>query len=499
MSDWKQKKEAGLSDYVFGKVQPQSVDLEAAVLGALMLDKAAFPVVSQILKPEMFYTDAHQEIYRTMVNLTMKSAPIDLLTVAESLMAEKNIEQVGGAAYLSELTDRVGSSANIEYHAKVVMQKWMQRKSIECASGLIKSCYEDGDVFISIEDFEKEFLKVTNFAFSGSTLIGDVIPKLLERARDVHDRGDELLGLNLSGISSFEELHAGGLPGDLITISGDTGSGKSSFFNNIMCSAVLRGFPVYSWSNELTKEQQASRVIASFSGVNALRIAAGRYLNDESDKKNVDYSVEKIIDKSISLDFGDMGLQKLSSTIINLHKTRGIKVFLFDRLELFDLTIAGRNQEDTAKGMYTTKLRKLANEFGLTIVLAAQLRKSFESRPGKVPTKIDIKGSGAIMQDSTKIFIFYRPERYNYDTFQDGTPAADMGEIIIEKNSHGDEGGRVKVKFYKKRTVWGVDFMAESGLETDQFDPNFKPTQFPVPENMQVKPDKSNDGEKIPF
>ncbi|MFQ5486442.1 MAG: DnaB-like helicase C-terminal domain-containing protein, partial [Desulfobacterales bacterium] len=246
-----------------------------------------------------------------------------------------------------------------------------------------------------------------------------------------------------------------GMSGDFITISGDTGSGKSSFFNNILCQAVLDGFPVYSWSGEMTPQQQTTRMLAAFSGINSLKIKAGKYIDDVNDFTSLENAIEKIIGKDVFLDFGHMNIQKLTSTIINKHRVEGIKVFLLDRLELFDLSV--KRDEDQAKGVFTSRLRSLANELGVTIVMAAQLRKSFESRPRKIPEIVDIKGAGAIIQDSTKIFLLYRPELYGLPEFEDGFTSDGKGEIFIKKNSHGGLG-KERVDFNKYQTTWGVNF-----------------------------------------
>ncbi|HFA51692.1 MAG TPA: replicative DNA helicase [Bacteroidetes bacterium] len=221
------KREGELSDYVFGKVQPQAVDLEAAVLGALMLDKDALPIILDILQPESFYTDAHQLIYRAVLRLFEKSHPVDLLTVTEELKKSGDIESIGNAYYLVELTGRVGSSANIEYHARIVAQKHIQRELIKVSTQIIKDAYEDTtDVFTLLDDAEQGLFNVTQNNLSRQyESMGELASKTLKILEELKDKEDGLTGVP-TGFTELDRLTSGWQSSDLIIIAARPGMGK---------------------------------------------------------------------------------------------------------------------------------------------------------------------------------------------------------------------------------------------------------------------------------
>ncbi|MEZ4958139.1 MAG: DnaB-like helicase N-terminal domain-containing protein, partial [Saprospiraceae bacterium] len=234
------KRDGELSDYVFGKVQPQAVDLEAAVLGALMLDKDALPIVMDIIRPESFYTDAHQLIYRAVLRLFEKSHPVDLLTVTEELKKSGDIETIGGAYYLVELTGRVGSSANIEFHARIVAQKHIQRELIKVSTQIIRDAYEDTtDVFTLLDDAEQGLFAVTQNNLSRQyESMGALASKTLKILEELKDKEDGLTGVP-TGFTELDRLTSGWQPSDLIILAARPGMGKTSFVLALARNAAL--------------------------------------------------------------------------------------------------------------------------------------------------------------------------------------------------------------------------------------------------------------------
>ena len=216
-----------LSDFVFGKVPPQAVPLEEAVLGALMLDKDALTSVMDIIRSETFYLDAHQFIYKAMLSLFARSQPIDLLTLTEELRKEGNLEKIGGPYYLVELTNRVASSANIEYHARIIAQKHIQRELIKVSSSVIKDAYEDTtDVFQLLDDAEKGLFNITqNNLNKGSESMGALSSRLLKQLEELSKKEDGLTGVP-TGFTDLDRLTSGWQPSDLIIVAARPGMGK---------------------------------------------------------------------------------------------------------------------------------------------------------------------------------------------------------------------------------------------------------------------------------
>lgn len=258
------KREGELADYVFGKVQPQAVPLEEAVLGALMLDKDALPIVLDIMRPESFYSEAHQLIYRAIMRLFEKSHPVDLLTVTEELKKSGDIDTVGGAYYLVELTSRVASSANIEYHARIVAQKHIQRELIKVSTQIIRDAYEDTtDVFTLLDDAEKGLFAVTQNNLSRQyESMGQLASKTLKILEELKNKEEGLTGVP-TGFTALDRLTSGWQPSDLIIVAARPGMGKTSFTLALARNAAVDfQKPVALFSLEMASTQLVQRLIS---------------------------------------------------------------------------------------------------------------------------------------------------------------------------------------------------------------------------------------------
>src|SRR5690349_12743404 len=236
----RRKTQVDLSSMVYGKVPPQAKDLEEAVLGAVMIEKSAFDTIVEILKPECFYVEAHQRIFKSMQSLANKSQPIDILTVAEELRSKDELEMIGGAYYVTKLTNAVVSSANIEAHARIVLQKFIQRELIRISGEIIGDAFEDTtDVFDLLDDAESKLFEITNNHLRRNfDTIDSVLVKTIQRIEDLRHKNEDITGVP-SGFSALDHITYGWQTTDLIILAARPAVGKTAFALNLARNAAL--------------------------------------------------------------------------------------------------------------------------------------------------------------------------------------------------------------------------------------------------------------------
>jgi replicative DNA helicase len=260
-----------LGTMVFGKIPPQAKELEEAVLGAIMLEKSAFDTVIEILKPECFYVEAHQRIFRTMQALAQKSLPIDLLTVVEELKKREELEVVGGPYYVSKLTNSVVSSANIDAHSRIVLQKFIQRELIRISAETIGDAYEDStDVFDLLDEAESKLFEITNNHLRKNfDDINTVLVKTIQRIEDMRNRDEDITGVP-SGFAKLDTITYGWQPTDLIVLAARPSVGKTAFALNLARSAALhptKPTAVAFFSLEMSAGQLVQRILSAESDI----------------------------------------------------------------------------------------------------------------------------------------------------------------------------------------------------------------------------------------
>ena len=263
----RRKSSLDLSSMVYGKVPPQARDLEEAVLGAIMLEKPAFDTVVEILKPECFYVDAHQRIFRAMQNLAQKSMPIDLLTVVEELRTKEELELVGGPYYVTKLTNAVVSSANVETHSRIILQKFIQRDLIRISGEVISDAYEDSvDVFDLLDEAESKLFEITNNHLRKNfDSIDTVLVKTIQRIEDMRSRQEDITGVP-SGFPSLDRITYGWQPTDLVILAARPSVGKTAFALNLARNAALHATkptPIAFFSLEMSAGQFVQRILSA--------------------------------------------------------------------------------------------------------------------------------------------------------------------------------------------------------------------------------------------
>lgn len=424
-----------------GKIPPQSVDLEEVVLGAMMIDKKGVDEVIDILHPDVFYKDAHKYIYEAIFKLFESSEPVDLLTVSSQLKKEGRLEAVGGDFYLIKLTQKVASSAHIEFHARIILQKYIQRSLIKISSEIIEEAYSDStDVFDLLDNAEAKLYEVTqgNLKRSAETAQNLVI-QAKKKIEEISNK-EGLSGIP-SGFDKLDKLTSGWQPSDLIIVAARPGMGKTaltlSMARNI---AVNSGIPVAFFSLEMSSVQLITRLISSETGLSSEKLRTGKLEKHEWEQLNVKVKTLEnaplFIDDTPSLSIFD--LRAKARRLASQHK---IKLIIIDYLQL--MTAGGSQKGGNREQEISTisrNLKALAKELDVPVIALSQLSRAVETRGGsKRPILSDLRESGAIEQDADIVSFIYRPEYYKIDEWDDEerTPTQGQAEFIVAKHRNG--------------------------------------------------------------
>jgi replicative DNA helicase len=430
-----------ISHLLYGKVPPQARELEEAVLGAILIEKDSISYVSDILKPESFYVDAHATIFRAIQDLFARSQPIDLLTVTEELRKKAQLENVGGAFYLSELTNKVASSANVEYHARIIIQKFIQRELIRISNDVIRDSYEDTtDVFDLLDMAERRIYEITDKNLRNSTQgIGQLVSKSILQIDGLLAREDGLLEDSVpSGYLELDKLTSGWKATDLIIIAARPSMGKTAFVLNLARNAAVDfNMPIAIFSLEMGAVQLAKRLISMETEINAQNITNGKLSEEEyalmRDK------VERLSQAPIFInDQPAINIYELRAQCRRLQNAHGIKMVIIDYLQLMSGSgDKGMNREQEISNI-SRSLKGLAKELNIPVIALSQLNRSVETRGGdKKPQLSDLRESGSIEQDADMVMFLYRPEYYKMEDDKEGVSLKGICDIIIAKHRNG--------------------------------------------------------------
>ncbi len=445
-----QSKPISMSELVLGKVPPQALPLEEAVLGALMLDKNALPLIIDILQPESFYLDAHQFIYRAMRRLFEKSNPIDLLTVTEELRKSEDLEKIGGTYYLVELTNRVASSANIEYHARIVAQKHIQRELIRVSTVTIHDAYEDStDVFQLLDDAEKGLFSITQQNLNRAALdMGTLTARLMKQLVELSAKEDGLTGVP-SGFTALDRVTSGWQPSDLIIMAARPGMGKTSLVLAIARNAAMEfNKPVALFSLEMASVQLVQRLLSLESEITGSKFRTGKL--EQYEWQQLQSAIDKVSEAPIFIDDTPaINIFELRAKCRRLKMQHDIQLIIVDYLQLMSGTgesNKGGNREQEIANI-SRSLKGLAKELNVPVIALSQLSRAVETRGGsKRPQLSDLRESGSIEQDADIVSFIYRPEYYQIMEDEEGNSLKGIAEIIIAKHRNGALE-TVKLKF----------------------------------------------------
>ncbi len=464
-----------------GRVPPQAVELEEAVLGALLIDNSALNQVIDILSPEAFYKDAHARIYQSIHDLFGRSEAIDILTVSQDLRKNGHLETVGGEYYLVHLSQRVSSSAHIEYHARIIVQKHIQRELIRISSEIINDAFEEGtDVMDLLDKAEQSLFNVAqgnlkkNYESSQ-----DLIHQAISRIEEISKK-EGLSGVP-SGFTQVDRVTSGWQRSDLVIIAARPGMGKTAFVLSMARNmAIDHNTPVAVFSLEMSSVQLITRLISSETGLSSEKLRKGNL--DDHEWQQLLAKVKNLEDAPIFIDdtpaLSVFDMRAKCRRLVAQHK---VGIIIIDYLQL--MTAGGGKSSGNREQEISTisrSLKSIAKELSVPVIALSQLSRAVETRGGsKRPLLSDLRESGAIEQDADIVSFIYRPEYYGITEWDDdGSPCESQGEFIIAKHRNGSlENVRLKFEGHMAKfsdlEVSGSEFessLIESRMNSDEDD-----------------------------
>lgn len=470
-----------------GRIPPQATDIEEVVLGAMMLEKDAVNAVIDILQPEVFYKEAHQIIFKAIKELFGKSEPVDILTVTNQLRFTGEIEIVGGAYFISQLTNRVTSAANIEFHARILQQKYIQRKLILISSEVIKDAYEDTtDVFELLDRAESKLFEVGegNLRRDFSSM-NDLIKQAIEDIEAAKNSGNALRGVP-SGYTDLDRITQGWQKSDLIILAARPSMGKTAFALNLARNAaVVHHKPVAFFSLEMSSIQLVTRLISTETSLQAETLRKGDLKDYEWAQLNA--KISSLVDAKIFIDdTPQLSVFELRAKCRRLKQQYDIQMVYIDYLQLMTAGSDHKGNREQEISNISRSLKSLAKELDIPVLALSQLSRNVESRPGsKKPILSDLRESGAIEQDADMVIFIYRPEYYGL-TEENGSSTKGVAVINIAKHRNGKLGD-VNLKFvgqfarFEDSDAFPNNFNAGSGILPNQ---NFEHAEKILPSKM---------------
>ena len=422
-----------------GRVPPQAVDLEEAVLGALLIDKNALSKIVDILHDGAFYNEKHQHIFKSVVRLFGENQPVDILTVASDLRKEGLMKQAGGEVYLAQLSQKVSSAAHIEYHARIIIQKHIQRELIRISSEIIESAFDETtDVLELLDSSEQKLFEVAQGNLKRNYESSEaLIRQALERIEHI-SKQEGLSGVP-SGFSDLDRLTSGWQPSDLIILAARPGMGKTAFVLSMARNmAIEHDKKVAIFSLEMSSVQLITRIISSETGLNSEKLRKGDLTDYEW--KNLTSGVVDLEKAKLFIDDTPaLSVFDLRAKVRRLASTQGLDVIIIDYLQL--MTVGGSKAQGNREQEISTisrSLKSIAKELNVPVIALSQLSRAVETRStSKRPMLSDLRESGAIEQDADIVSFIYRPQYYQIDEWEDGSPCENEAEIIIAKHRNG--------------------------------------------------------------
>ena len=436
----------------YGKLPPQAIDLEEAVLGALMLEKDAFSLVGDLLEPNAFYKDEHQRIYRAIHKLFVGDNPVDLFTVTEALRQSSELEQIGGAYYLAQLTSRVASAAHIEFHVRIIVQKYMQRKLIAMCTELQTMAYDETvDVADLMDKAQKEVFDLADGNIKKDTAeIAPIIAEAIIGIEAASKKPDGISGVP-SGFNALDAVTSGWQESDLIIIAARPAMGKTAFVLSMARNmAVQHKQPVAIFSLEMSGVQLVNRLIASETELSSEKLKTGRLSDGEW--QQLHSRVKSLIEAPILVDDTPaLSIFELRAKCRRLKQKYGIKALIIDYLQLMTAGADMRGNREQEISMISRQLKIIAKELSIPVIALSQLNRNVESRQDKKPMLSDLRESGSIEQDADMVMFIHRPEKYGIETDDEGNSLKGIASIIIAKHRNGSVG-EVNLRFRAELT-----------------------------------------------
>ncbi|MDX1546068.1 MAG: replicative DNA helicase [Rhodothermales bacterium] len=434
-----------------GRVPPQATDVEQSVLGAMLIEREAIPRAIEVLAPDAFYDARHQKIYTAVLSLFERGNPVDLITLTDELKRRGELDETGGAYYLTELTTRVASAANVEYHARIIAEKALLRKMIETMTVLVGQAYDPAsDAFELLDAAESEIFRISESQLRrAASSMNEVLKQTLAHLESIHGREGGITGVP-SGFHRLDDMTGGWQNSDLIIIAARPSMGKTAF--SLACARNAATHPerpagVAIFSLEMSAQQLAQRLLTSEARVDAQRARTGRLA--EEDWPRLARAAGRLSAAPIFIDdTPGLGILELRAKCRRLKAEHDIGLVIVDYLQLMHGTNLGRNaNREQEIAQISRSLKGLAKELNVPVIALSQLSRAVETRGGdKRPQLSDLRESGSIEQDADVVAFIYRAERYGITVDENGNSTEGIGEILIGKQRNGPIGD-VKLAF----------------------------------------------------
>ncbi|MBN2318727.1 MAG: replicative DNA helicase [Acidobacteria bacterium] len=438
-----------MADISLEKILPNNLEAERSILGAVLLDDSASLAVFENLKPQDFYLESHRRIFEKMIQLMNNSRPIDLVTLKEELQKANELESVGGAAYLTSLTDGLPRVMNIEHYAQIVREKSTLRRLIQISNETMARSYQDEESAQEIlQHIERAVFDIANQQFrTGFIPIVPIVSEVFKEIEELSNRKAPVTGLE-TGFTDLDRMLAGLHPSDLIIVAARPGLGKTSLCLNVAEHIAIRQHKTVGiFSLEMSKEQLVKRLLCSEARIDAHRINTG-FLNKE-DWNNLSRASGDLSETKIFIDdTASATVSELRSKSRRLSMEHGLDLIIVDYLQL--MSGSGPRYENRTQeiSQISRGLKGIAKELNIPVIAVSQLSRAIESRTGehRKPQLSDLRESGSIEQDADVVMFIYREEMVNPTEENSG-----LAELIIGKQRNGPVGS-IQLAFSKQFT-----------------------------------------------
>lgn len=433
-------------DTTLGRIPPNNTEAEESVIGAMLLDKEAVNTALEILKPEDFYKEVNQEIFKAIISLYNRNEPVDLVTLSEELRKRQTLESVGGISYLADLSISVVSAANTKYYCEIVKEKSILRRLIKSSDEIMSLAYQDNkEVNLILEKAEKDIFDITQGVHNkGFYPINEVLLRSFSQIEERAAKKGELTGLT-TGFADIDLKLSGLQKSDLILLAARPSMGKTALGINIATNAAIKGGAnVAIFSLEMSKEQLAQRIISSTAHVDLQKIISGNLSEDEWIQ--VVNSMAPLSKMNIFIDdTAGISLMEMKAKCRRMKVEKGIDLIVIDYLQLVETDSKSENRQQEISAI-SRGLKAIAKEMECPVLALSQLSRAPELRSDHRPILSDLRESGAIEQDADVVLFLYRDDYYNEDSEK-----KNIGEIIIAKHRNGPTG-KVELAFKKEYT-----------------------------------------------
>lgn len=453
-----------------GAVPPQAVELEEAILGALMLEKDSIIAVQEVLAADAFYKETHRIIYKAIEELSMSLNPIDLFTVTEKLKQNGRLKEVGGASFLAGLTQKVGSAAHVEYHAKIIAQKYVQRELIRASTEIQKRSYDESvDVTDLIDFAEGEIFKVSEGHVQRSVQdAASILARTMEAIEEASKNEGAFNGVP-SGFMGIDRVTLGWQPSDLVIIAARPAMGKTAFTLTMARNmAIDHQRPVAFFSLEMSSTQLMMRLIVAESGLDSRSVKSGQLSPEQW--RHLEQSIKPFHTAPLFIDDTPaLSVFEFRSKARRLRTHHKVELIVIDYLQLMTGSQDAKGNREQEVASISRTLKAIAKELNVPIIALSQLNRASELRGGsKKPQLSDLRESGAIEQDADIVAFIHRPEYFGMKVDEDNIPLPPgLAEFILAKHRNGATD-TIRLKFRKEQAKFldlDDDFdMAESSM-----------------------------------